>query len=478
MKQSGIKTKIAGLSIIIVMSVLLRISFLSVPMTTDEGGCAYTALFWPEHQEIYKDINLDRMQGLFLVFKLILGFIGSDVEAFRFGAALYNALIIITVFFAGVSVRSEKTGWIAASIYTVISSAPLTEGFTASAELFTILPLTLSAVFLWKEQWKSAGLLAGLSLMFKPIGISGLIFLVLWLLIRKPGLRISLKSAAAASVFPLLSLMHGIYIGWEHLWDTFITSRLIASSGASVPFTDQYFKFISSAQFTASTWLLPLLFSAALLYYSEKKLKLFGLLWLATSFAGMTMGGQWHSHYYIQILPPVAVLGAAGIMEMFRRSKLLKTTAIVLSSISLLWLITDQGSYWLMSPDKISWNLFKRAEYLVADKIADYIKESTKPSDSIYIAFAEAEIYYLAQRQAAVPQQLYWLQVKHNRYIWEKLKAAIEDGKPEFIIWIQTPPSEFSSPEEFEQMILKNYKPDRKYGYILIYKKRGISGTV
>ena len=63
----------------------------------------------------------------------------------------------------------------------------------------------------------------------------------------------------------------------------------------------------------------------------------------------------------------------------------------------------------IRSPETISWTLYKRPGYILSGQIANYIRSTTHEEDTIYVAFAQADLYYLSARRGAAPQYYYLL---------------------------------------------------------------------
>ena len=169
---------------IVALSILIRLPFLNVPMISDEGGYAYVAYFWSSDYQLYKDIPFARPQGIFLLYKFALATFGDGVLSIRLFAAFYSALTTLSVFVVSRSLFSLPSSLISAAVFAIFSTSPSFEGFTANAELFTLLPLTLAAFFAWNRKWFLAGLLSGVASAIKPSGVAGFVLVFAHLLQR------------------------------------------------------------------------------------------------------------------------------------------------------------------------------------------------------------------------------------------------------------------------------------------------------
>jgi len=381
--------KIAGLlATVVVASVLLRLPLLHVPMITDEGGCAYVAKFWSHDHQLYRDINYDRLQGLFLIYKLILATFGESTAAIRFAASLYAGATTAALFLVARSLSDARAGLIAAALFAVFGAAPAIEGFTANSELFAMLPLTLSAWLALRRRWWWAGLLAGLAVLFKPIGVSGWLLAMGWAAFgregqAKPPWRDMVVLSTGFAVGPSLAALHGVYVGWEHFWRVFVQERLLGFSVASTPAAVQLARLASGVVDTVVAWLFPGILTAAAMTRSGKTERRFAAIWLVASFVGMALGGNWYLHYFVQILPPVCALGGVGAAALLRGGWRTWAPWGAPALLALGWFVVRQGPYWTWEPKRISWELYHRPEYLVADEVAEFIRDTTDPSDTM-----------------------------------------------------------------------------------------------
>ena len=379
-----------------------------------------------------------------------------------------------------------STSWVAALTFCLFSTAPTIEGFTANAEHFTLLPLTLSALLSWRRRWVWAGVCAGIACAIKPIGLSALVLALAWCAANRSGWRAAL-TVSAGFFGPILAMVaHGWWIGWEHVWRVFVEQRLLAYSLIATDGTSQLAKLIDSLAQTHTAWIVPLLLTLVATIFDKSTRSWFGggdvstkpgqlqfvWLWLLSAIFGMAMGGEWHRHYYVQLLPTLAVgagMGVAALRPAPDFHRWLWATALV---ACLAWSTFNEGRFWLMSPKEISFALYKRPEYLVADAVAKHIAGQTAESDSIYVAFAHADIYFLARRRAALPQQLFWLQIARNHAIQEAAFDTIQRRKPAMILWVQDPPPEWLSPEALQRLISAGYSLEKDLSFPRLYRRK------
>ena len=404
------------------------------------------------------------------MYKLILKLFGESIESIRLAAAIYNAFTLAALYCLVRASQSLRAAWSGAFVFGIFSTCPLIEGFTANAELFTVLPLVLSAYLTWKKKWIWAGFLSGLAFFLKPIGVSGLILTLSWMILMKARWQEFFKASGAFFVVPILSVAHGIIIGWDHFWYSFAEQKLASDTLFSIGIRSQISSFAHKFSYTLPATIVPLSLALLGTFKSKRQVKIFGILWVITTLVGMSLGGNWHWHYFIQLIPPLAFLSGAAIAA-FPTLSLRSFWVVVLTS-SFLYFCIKQLPHWFLSPKSISQDVYKRLPYLVDKDIAEYISSNTKSHESIYVAFYQADIYYLSKRKAAVPQQLYRYQLLSSQKVFQQILNSIRQKKPAMVIWINYPP-EWISAKEFLDFLRERYTEVKKFPYdIVIYKRR------
>src|SRR5665647_1662452 len=95
-------------------------------------------------------------------------------------------------------------------------------------------------------------------------------------------------------------------------------------------------------------------------------------------------------------------MGGFGLFEMLRLKR--RYLIYLLGVSSAAFFLVREVPYWFLSPPEVSFRLYQRIPYLYSKEISEYIQKESVSTDSIYVAFYQADIYYLSKRKAAVPQ--------------------------------------------------------------------------
>jgi hypothetical protein len=454
------RLELAGLLLVVAASILVRAPFFSVPMISDEGGYAYVATFWSSTYQLYRDIPFDRPQAIFPLYALAIRLFGPGVEGIRLFAAVYNGVSVAAIFFLCRRVLSTREAWVAAALFSIFSASPRIEGFTGNAETFLLLPLIVAAHLTWRQQWFWAGVAGAVAVLLKPTGLSAWLLTASWILVTRAAPGAWLRLAAGAGLGVLPSVAHGMWVGWEYYWQSIHERRLVLYTPETLGWSAQAVAIKRVLALTVSSWAFLAIASVLATMRARTRPVVFGILWVAFSALGVAMGGWWREHYFIQLVPSLAFLASVGLTRL-RTSPLRAAWTIALILAAVVFVRRD-AALAFRTPDAISWELYQRPGYLMAKPIADYIRTQTTDDDTIYVAFAEAEIYYLAGRRAAVPQ-FYYLHAQYSQRVFDSVTDAIKAGRPAIVVLVNQPPSNMMSPEEFLEILSREYAPGRVF---------------
>ena len=135
----------------------------------------------------------------------------------------------------------------------------------------------------------------------------------------------------------------------------------------------------------------------------RRKAQLFGA-WLAASAAGVAIGGYFRDHYYIQVLPAVAVLaalGARGLADLAGDRWKRATFAIALAA-PLYYTVSVSGGYYLPGDAKAKFcEIYSSNSFAISEEVGLFIAARTKPDDRVFIFGSEPQILFHANRRSA-----------------------------------------------------------------------------
>ena len=477
----------------ILLALALRIPFFRIPMLADEGGYAWATRGWVEGTgQLYDDLWISRPQGIFFVYAGIFDLFGTDTVAIRFAAWIATALTIIAIWGFTRLCATAVAANLAALIFAVTSSLPNLEGYSANAEIFMGMPAAFAALWLlglrrsgWSRwQLVGVGLLIGVATSLKPSGFVMLPVAIAFIFLigdgsstRERWNRIA-PILAGVAIVGIASLIHGWMLGWSNFFYATISYRLTAQSAATVGLQHNL-----EAIVDLIIRALALLLAVALLLIVRYRDRLAALarrlrlaivegssnprrlasgvltspvphlfsnprrprndgkfllrLWMLGSLLGAAIGGDWWSHYLIQVVAPLSIwmgwtitLIWPGITKMARGAL---ATAIVIMLFFPFWVL-GYGS-----PENMASGLFSHPGYPAQAAVARYIRENTEPGITIYVAFDQASVYYLADRPPAY-RHLYDQELRGIPSSYSDVIAIIRSpDRPRFIISTRQP---------------------------------------
>jgi hypothetical protein len=484
-------------AIIIAVAAGFRYRLLDVPLERDEGEYAYASQLILHGTPLYSNVYDMRLPGIYIAYALFLAVFGQTHTGIHMGLLIINSITILLVFLLARYLTDTFTGIFAAAAFAVLSLTQSVLGLSANAEHFVILFAVAgilllvyavdhnSVIFLF-----AASTLLGIGFLMKQHGIAFIVFAGLYLLFsqlcRRPlKLRSSLLKAILFIIGATLPFGITCLILWrvgvfEKFWFwTFVYAREYVSIG-SISDDLESLKFaiipiVSSAVFI---WILAGIGLTTL--FIEKKIRdqsVFIVGFLFVSFLSICPGGYFREHYFILMLPVVALLfgvGLFGIRQALRGRKATigKDLIAVLLGLAVLFYTLYQQKDFLLAkdPNAVSYMTYWPNPFPESLKIAEYIKANSSSNDTIAILGSEPQIFFYANRRSAASCVCVYPLMKPHPYALQMQKEMIqqiEAAKPKFLIFVNVPTSWLVRPTS-EKLIFEWFVQYHRQYYRLV----------
>ncbi|CAA9289010.1 MAG: hypothetical protein AVDCRST_MAG77-4560 [uncultured Chloroflexi bacterium] len=455
------------------MGVLLRLAFLSVPLITDEAGYAYVAHWMARGLALYTDLWFDRPQGIFLVYGMQMAVLGESTEAIRLGAALYNGVTTVLVHALGRTLATPRVGLASAGLFALASASPAIEGFTANGELYMNLPVVACLLLAAHGRWTWSGVALALAVAVKPTAVlsAGPALAVLLLWARRPAtvLRRCVLVAAGLVVGVAPFVAHGVATDAALYWYSVVGFRVQAHSALSVG--GALVRDLLQTAPTVTAALLPLWVLVAIGGYAGgwTRAGVAGMALLGGAVAGAALGGYWYWHYYVGLVPGAALLGALGMAWVLDRRHRALAAVLLLATL----VAVGFNARLVGTARETSWRLYGRPAYLQSSAIADYVRARTGEQDTIYAAFAQADLYHLSGRRSA-GRHLYWTEINRAPGALEAVIEMLDDParRPAYVIEIERELEVPGRSAAFWERVERYYMPEREIGGFMLYRRR------
>jgi Dolichyl-phosphate-mannose-protein mannosyltransferase len=387
----------------VALTIAMRAAFVDAPLTADEGGYGEVARLWEAGGRLYGDVWVDRPQGLLLVFRGVLE-VGDSPALFRWAAILVAVAIVLVLFRLGVIVGGRIVGIAAALLMATAGASPWIESFTLAGELVALLPAT-AAVWAFARYQQSggrgvlvgAGILAGCALMVKQSAVDATIAIVATLVITRG--RQGIRSAVVVLACACLPIAAGLALSGDPSawWQAVVSYRAQGDSlltGSLAARGDQFLDTLPAA--LAGVGLL-----VALAAVGWRDAPVLARAWLAGAAVGVLGGGNFHSHYYIQLAAPLALIAGFGIARVHavRAGATAAIAAGVAVAVAALTLPLA-----LDSPNAQARAIWPHDPHLTSDSaVAAWVRANSATQAPVQVLWGAASVSFLANRRPALP---------------------------------------------------------------------------
>jgi len=461
-------------TIVFSLVVAIRIRLSGIPLERDEGEYAYAGQLMLQGIPPYKLAYNMKFPGTYVAYALIMSIFGQTIDAIHLGLLLVNATTIALIFLIGRRLMNSTAGVAAAASYAILSVSPSVLGLAAHATNFVILPVLAGTLLLLggsgvtsseSRQWKqfarlfSSGLLFGIGVLMKqpalffiPFGAGYIVWKDLQRQLAVQKILLRILAFGIGVVAPLgttcLILSHAGVL--DKFW--FWTIRYAAEYATLVPLNQLAYVFLSNAIDVVETgwplWVLAGIGLVAGLWDQRTRgstIFLVGLLFFSA--LALCQGFYFRPHYFILILPAISLLAGAAITKL---SQLLAGRVIAIRFASVLLLLAslsvpillDKKVFFATSPIQACQAIYLGNPFVESIRIADYVREHTKPDDTIAVLGSEPEIYFYSQRHSATGYIYTYGLMESQKYaqkMQHEMIGEIERARPKYLVSVVTP---------------------------------------
>jgi len=427
------------LAVAFAVAMLVRAPIAAIPLERDEGEYAYIAQRWLAGDVPYRDAFDQKPPGVFVAYAAILRAFGSSPAAIHWGAQAYALGTLALVFAIGRRLFGARAGFAAALFAAFLSAGPGVLGNAANTETFMLLPLagallaTLLSVERQSLRWAVvAGAASGCAVLFKQIALPNLVFCVAflaWRSRRRAAATAAFLAGAAASVAPA-PLYFAAAGAWRDFADCVIGHNM--SYAARLPLAVYPSTFGLAYRGMVATWwpivVLALIgFGAAAVSARRRDAhparggragpaardSAFVIAaWGLASFAGVATGGYFRPHYFLQIVPAVALLAGAGaeaaglaIAERVLGHRARRAPSFVPLFITGAALVVGAfAARWYFLPgdsDAKCRRIYGTNPFAESFAAGRLIAQRSSPNDRVFVYGSEPQILFHANRRSA-----------------------------------------------------------------------------
>jgi Dolichyl-phosphate-mannose-protein mannosyltransferase len=474
-------------AIVLGVTVAIRIRLLGIPLERDEGEYAYAGQLMLQGIPPYKLAYNMKFPGTYAAYAAIMSIFGQTIAGIHLGLLLVNAGTIALIFLLGCRLMNSTAGIAAATTYAVLSVSPSVLGLAAHATHFVMVPVLGGALLMLKRSESdrhafgrlfAGGSLFGIGLLMKQPALCFVPFGAIYLLWKDvhcqfTATKVVLRNLTfwIAAIFPLgmtclILWYRGIFDKfwfWTVSYATQYGSFLIGEiySGRWPLARAGHVSLQSIREAIGASWMSWALAGVGLVVgLWDRKSRTstnFLLGFLVFSALAVFQGFYFRPHYFIMILPAVALLAAVVISKL---SDLMGSRMIVLRLVPLLLLsatlslptLSDKNLFFRASPVEACRMIYPKNPFPESVRIADYLREHSSPDDKIAVLGSEPEIYFYSRRHSATGYIYTYGLMEPQKYaqqMQQEMIREIEFASPKYLVsvvafysWLWRPASE------------------------------------
>jgi hypothetical protein len=489
------------LALSLALSALLRLPYFQYNFIfVDEAWWANGANVLHQGGRLYVDIALDKNPPIFWFCASLFKVFGVSMNAIHAGALLLVCITSILLFVLGTRFFSASVGAAAALIHAVASTTyyiqriiglnteTLMIVFSTAAGLSYLMGVLEGRRF----SFFIAGLFASCAFLTKPVAITETALLALFVIFAGSGRAISrLRSLAVL----LAGFALGLGVFLSYLWRAGILSawweqailygfRYVSRMGAEI-FLVKSLR--ASAGFALIfAWLLILIWLSRRMRGENARAYTFAAYWLLSAFIGVAIGRRYYASYFIQVMPPLSLLGGIGLVHLWRTrhqagARFVRRACFAAFLVSFLWFHSRTLANWcsLAFPQVHQlqlWDMWDEDQRNM--KVAERLRCGTSAQDAIFIWGSNAQLYFLAKR----PMATIWMDFDvTNDYppraaepsIQSQTAEILSKSRPRYIVDVQQVARLENFPH-FRSLVARYYDLEAQIAGVRLYRLREV----
>jgi len=464
---------------LLALSAILRLTDLGMPLERDEGEYAYAAQEILRGNMPYEDTFCQKPPVVFFWYIAGFGLFGQNLFAIHLIMTLAAALSAFGVYLLArrlLGPEGRIGAWLAALIFAFSSPGSGYFGSAANTEIFMLAPMVFGVFFAHRALeterslfWFLAGFLFSLAFLTKQVALfsfAGPALYASWVMWRQ-------KRPFPSHVKPIIFGLAGIGCGIAPL-AAWLMSRGVLDTAWDVAFGHNIgyvgspyglwkWKQVAGVindRFLLSDGLLWACIVGCLLMVilgqaGRHRALFFALLWFVGSILGVALGPYTFGHYFLQVLPPLALAGGAFCFLL--ASGTARPTPTLISRGRLLTVLVGAAVIIPMVVGRLStladpiekrshelYSVYGPSPFTAAAMVGERLAASTEPEDLLLIVGSEPEILFHARRRSATRFTIFYPLTggfEDSAAMVEELFAEIERNRPAKIVLVKVPTS-------------------------------------
>jgi hypothetical protein len=453
----------AGLILLVVLAVVVRIRLLALPLERDEGEFAYAGQLMLQGIAPYKLAFNMKMPGTYAAYAVLMAVFGESPSGIHFGFLLVNLGTLALLFLLARRLLEGPAVPVCCAAYILLSLSPAVLGVEGHATNLVVIHALGGILLLLRARPTGkpltlflSGLLLGLAFLCKQPGLFFGVFAVAILLWDALVKRLVSWQTGARNIFWLslgmaLPLALTCLALWragtfDRFWFWTVPYARVYGGLQSLPEGLDRLGVFFAFGFDRWFYLVGALGLLSLFWrQAGAERKFFFTAFFFCSFLATAAGLYFRGHYFILMLPVLCLMigdAVAWLTDYLQRTRRpwLRTAPAGLFLAASVWLIWQNREVWFEWPMARACKAMYLAEaFAECQVIGNYIRENSAPQDRMEVIGSEPEIYFYAQRHSVSGYIYMYDLVRDQPYAPVMRREFMEDVetlKPRFLVVI------------------------------------------
>ncbi len=471
-----LQTSAIGIALLaILLFAGIRYRLRSMPLERDEGEYAYVGQLMLDGIPPYGSSYTMKLPGTAAAYAVFMKLWGEKPGAIHFGLLVMNIATALLLFLLCRRLYGDVAAGVAAAAYALLSTTSNVLGLAAHAAHFVVFAAIIGLLVLQKAISSSriwilivSGLLFGVAGLMKQPGFVFLAFGALYLLWADRSrplparlTRVALFSLAGVLPFAALCLLLFKLGVFHKFW--FWVFTYASQYGSEVNRAYALYSFKRAIQLVVLPlwwfWGFAVVGLTAPLWCKRARQHAFFItLLLLLSFLGVSSGFYYREHYFVLLLPVVAMLIGVAVscatdkLMALRSGKVLAALPLAVFMAAFWFGLAAQWDFFFrVDPMTAVGSIYWSTPFTVAPDVAAYLRRLTPPDARIAVLGSEPEIYFYAHRRSATGYLYMYPLLESHKYVrqmQDQMIAEVEAANPEYLIYVDNPTSWAPTPPD------------------------------
>jgi hypothetical protein len=456
------------IALVILATAIIRIRLLETPLERDEGEYAYAGQLMLQGIPPYELAYNMKFPGTYGAYALIMAIFGQSIAGIHLGFLIVNAGTIVLVYLLGKRLFATAAGVAAGAAYALLSISASVMGTQAHATHFVVAAAIGGTVLLLRgiDTGRSStlvwsGLLYGIAILMKQHGLlfagfGGLV--LMWTQFRAGWVAMLRKLALFFCGASLPLAATGLALWWAGVfhkfwfWTVTYARDYVLETSFSEGVDTFRSVFPSIVGPNLAIWIVAAAGLVLIWWRKEDRASatiVTGLLLF--SFLAVCPGLYFRGHYFVLMLPAVALLAGAAVDCSQRLLPSPIWSYGLFGAALLVSVLLQQQFLFQMSPLEVSRAMYGPNPFPEAIQVADYIRGHSAKDSRIAVLGSEPEIPFYANRHSATGYIYTYALMEPQPFaltMQNELIHDLETSQPEYVVvvgpnssWLRTPES-------------------------------------